>query len=65
MCTARLICGPTAHVAVKVMRHLDSWSIYRFVEEFSWLSQLNHPHLVKLYDAFSEGDTRYFFNGTS
>ena len=50
----------TAHVAVKVMRHLDSWSIYRFVEEFSWLSQLNHPHLVKLYDAFSEGDTRYF-----
>ncbi len=50
----------TAHVAVKVMRHLDSWSIYRFVEEFSWLSQLNHPHLVKLYDAFTEGDTRYF-----
>ncbi len=50
----------TAHVAVKVMRHLDSWSIYRFVEEFSWLSQLNHPHLVKLYDAFSEGDVRYF-----
>lgn len=50
----------TAHVAVKVMRHLDSWSIYRFVEEFSWLSQLNHPHLVKLYDAFSQGDTRYF-----
>jgi len=50
----------TAHVAVKVMRHLDSWSIYRFVEEFSWLLQLNHPHLVKLYDAFSQGDTRYF-----
>ena len=50
----------TAHVAVKVMRYLDSWSIYRFVEEFSWLSQLNHPHLVKLYDAFSQGDTRYF-----
>jgi eukaryotic-like serine/threonine-protein kinase len=50
----------TAHVAVKVMRHLDSWSIYRFVEEFSWLSQLNHPHLVKLYDAYSEGDIRYF-----
>lgn len=50
----------TAHVAVKVMRHMDSWSIYRFVEEFSWLSQLDHPHLVKLYDAFSEGDVRYF-----
>ncbi len=50
----------TAHVAVKVMRRMDSWSIYRFVEEFSWLSQLDHPHLVKLYDAFSEGDVRYF-----
>lgn len=49
-----------AHVAVKVMRRMDSWSIYRFNEEFSWLSRLVHPHIVKLYDAFSEGDVRYF-----
>lgn len=50
----------TAQVAVKVMRRVDAWSIYRFIEEFRWLSQLNHPHLVKLYDAFCEGDIRYF-----
>ncbi len=50
----------TAQVAVKVMRRIDAWSVYRFVEEFSWLSQLNHPNLVRLYDAFSEGDVRYF-----
>lgn len=50
----------TAQVAVKVMRRIDPWSVYRFIEEFSWLSQLNHPNLVKLYDAFSEGDVRYF-----
>lgn len=50
----------TAQVAVKVMRRIDPWSVYRFIEEFSWLSQLNHPNLVKLYDAFCEGDVRYF-----
>ncbi len=50
----------TAQVAVKVMRRIDAWSIFRFIEEFSWLSQLNHPNLVRLYDAFSEGELRYF-----
>jgi len=50
----------TAQVAVKVMRRVDAWSVYRFIEEFSWLSQLNHPNLVRLYDAFSDGDIRYF-----
>ena len=50
----------TAQVAVKVMRRIDAWSIYRFIEEFRWLSQLSHPNLVKLYDAFCEGDVRYF-----
>lgn len=50
----------TAQVAVKVMRRVDAWSIYRFIEEFHWLSQLSHPNLVKLYDAFTEGDLRYF-----
>lgn len=50
----------TAKIAVKVMRRVDAWSIYRFIEEFRWLSQLSHPHLVKLYDAFCEGDIRYF-----
>src|SRR5690606_36844949 len=50
----------TAQVAVKVMRCVDAWSIFRFIEEFRWLSQLSHPHLVKLYDAFCEGEIRYF-----
>ena len=49
-----------AHVAIKVMRRLDLWSIYRFNEEFSWLSRLSHPNIVKLYDAFSDADLRYF-----
>lgn len=50
----------TAQVAVKVMRRVDSWSVYRFVEEFTWLSKLNHPNLIRLYDAFHESDVRYF-----
>ncbi len=49
-----------AHVAVKIINRADPWSIYRFIEEFTWLSTLNHPNVVKLYDTFSEGDTRYF-----
>ncbi len=49
-----------AHVAVKIIHRADSWSVYRFIEEFSWLSTLNHPNVVKLYDTFSEGDLRYF-----
>ncbi len=50
----------TAQVAVKVMKRVDAWSVYRFIEEFSWLSQLSHPNLVRLYDAFSDGEVRYF-----
>lgn len=49
-----------AHVAVKIIHRTDSWSVYRFIEEFSWLSTLYHPNVVKLYDTFSEGDLRYF-----
>ncbi len=49
-----------AHVAVKIIHRSDSWSVYRFIEEFTWLSTLNHPNVVKLYDTFSEGDLRYF-----
>ncbi len=49
-----------AQVAVKVMRRTDAWSVYRFMEEFSWLSRLEHPNLVRLYDAFHEDHLRYF-----
>lgn len=50
----------TAQVAVKVMRRVDAWSVYRFIEEFRWLSQLSHPNLVKLYDTYCEEEIRYF-----
>lgn len=50
----------TARVAIKVMRRVDSWSVFRFFEEFRWLSQLEHPNLLKLYNAYNEGDSRYF-----
>ncbi|RMF41295.1 MAG: hypothetical protein D6753_09855 [Planctomycetota bacterium] len=49
-----------AQVAVKVMRRTDAWSAYRFMEEFSWLSRLEHPNLVQLHDAFHEDQLRYF-----
>ncbi len=50
----------TARVAIKFMRRVDSWSVFRFFEEFRWLSQLEHPNLLKLYNAYTEGDSRYF-----
>lgn len=50
----------TARVAIKFMRRVDAWSVFRFFEEFRWLSQLEHPNLLKLYNAYSEGDSRYF-----
>ncbi|GIX00703.1 MAG: hypothetical protein KatS3mg111_4035 [Pirellulaceae bacterium] len=49
-----------AQVAVKVMRRNDAWSVFRFTEEFFWLSRLNHPNLVRLYDAFQDGRHYYF-----
>ncbi len=36
-----------AHVAVKIIHRSDSWSVYRFIEEFPLLSTLNHPNVVK------------------
>lgn len=50
----------TARVAIKFMRRVDAWSVFRFFEEFRWLSQLEHPNLLKLYNAYTEGDSRYF-----
>ncbi|GAB5403110.1 MAG: hypothetical protein Aurels2KO_13410 [Aureliella sp.] len=50
----------TARVAIKFMRRVDSWSVFRFFEEFRWLSQLEHPNLLKLYNAYTDGDSRYF-----
>lgn len=50
----------TAQVAIKMMRRGDGWSVFRFIEEFQWLSQLSHPNVVRLYDAFAEGEMRYF-----
>lgn len=47
-------------VAIKVMRRDDTWSIHQFNQEFRTLAQIRHPHLVRMYDAFSEGGLRYF-----
>jgi hypothetical protein len=47
-------------VAIKVMRHDDTWSIHQFNQEFRTLAQIRHPNLVRMYDAFSEGGLRYF-----
>ena len=49
-----------APVAIKVMKRDDAWSIYRFIHEFTWLSQMTHPNLVKLFDTCAEGEYRYF-----
>lgn len=49
-----------AQVAVKVIRRVDAWSVYRFIEEFNWLARLNHPNLVRLYDVFCDGQRRYY-----
>jgi eukaryotic-like serine/threonine-protein kinase len=49
-----------AIVAVKVTRRLDSWSVYRFNEEFRALATLDHPNLVKLFEAFNDDQVRYF-----
>ncbi|MEM7479461.1 MAG: serine/threonine-protein kinase, partial [Planctomycetota bacterium] len=49
-----------APVAIKVMKRDDAWSIYRFIHEFTWLSQMIHPNLVKLFDTCAEGEYRYF-----
>ena len=49
-----------APVAIKVMKRDDAWSIYRFIHEFTWLSQMTHPNLVKLFDSCAEGEYRYF-----
>jgi serine/threonine protein kinase len=49
-----------AIVAVKVTRRLDAWSIYRFTEEFRALASIQHPHLIKLFESFNDGQVRYF-----
>lgn len=46
--------------AVKVMRRTDSWSVYRFNEEFRSLSSLDHPNIAKLFESFSDHGVRYF-----
>ena len=46
--------------AIKVMKRVDSWSVYRFNDEFRVLATLSHPNLVKMYHSFVEGNLRYY-----
>ncbi len=46
--------------AIKVMKRVDSWSVYRFNDEFRVLATLSHANLVKMYHSFVEGNLRYY-----
>src|SRR5262245_21143119 len=47
-------------VALKLLRDPEPEKIYRFKREFRALSDVTHPHLVRLYELVSSGD-RWFF----
>jgi serine/threonine protein kinase len=47
-------------VALKILRQTDPASLGRFKREFWTLRELDHPHLVKLYQLFQD-DSSWFF----
>src|SRR5262252_9533691 len=49
-----------AVVALKALRRFDAAALYRFKQEFHSIVDLNHPHIVSLYELFSPGQEWYF-----
>ncbi|MEM9493599.1 MAG: serine/threonine-protein kinase, partial [Myxococcota bacterium] len=43
-------------VALKALRHLEPWGLYRFKREFRALSELSHPNIINLYELLAEGE---------
>ncbi len=48
------------HVALKIIRRPEGFSLLRFKEEFRALSELRHPNLIELYDLARDGETWFF-----
>jgi len=48
------------HVALKIIRRPEGFSLLRFKEEFRALAQLRHRNLIELYDLARDGETWFF-----
>jgi hypothetical protein len=47
-------------VAIKVLRHVEGDTLFRFKREFRALADLAHPNLVNLYELMSTGEEWFF-----
>ncbi len=48
------------HVALKIIRRPEGFSLLRFKEEFRALTELRHRNLIELYDLARDGETWFF-----
>lgn len=49
-----------ANVALKVLPKVEASSLYRFKREFRSLAEIDHPHLISLYELIAEDDEWFF-----